>query len=197
LNIVRYILALVVIIGFPVGLLLWFAIHPFAGFWRRWGPGWTYSLLLLPSIAFAWFVFRAREYLLAVDFGTSYPLFVPAALCLIGSVWIGLRRRKLLTFGILAGLPELSARRYPGKLLTEGIYAKVRHPRYVEALLGVAGYALIANFLASYFVFLLGIPVLYVVVILEERELHQRFGAEYERYRREVPRFVPRAGVGR
>jgi protein-S-isoprenylcysteine O-methyltransferase Ste14 len=90
--------------------------------------------------------------------------------------------------------PELSQRRYPGKLLTEGIYAKVRHPRYVEALLGTLGYALFANYLAVYIAFLLAIPALYLVVLLEERELRDRFGAEYEEYSRRVPRFVPRFG---
>ena len=46
----RYIVALVVLISLPPGLLLWFCIHPFAGFWRKLGPVWTYTLLGIPMI---------------------------------------------------------------------------------------------------------------------------------------------------
>ena len=60
------------------------------------------------------------------------------------------KRRKLLTFSILSGLPELSREKYPGKLLSEGIYARILPPRYVEALLRSLGYALFANYLAPY-----------------------------------------------
>ncbi|MFQ5631170.1 MAG: methyltransferase family protein, partial [bacterium] len=94
--------------------------------------------------------------------------------------------------GILSGLPELSEKRYPGKLLKEGIYGKIRHPRYIEALLGVLGYAFFSNYLATYLVFLFGLPMIYIIVLLEERELHERFGAEYEEYCLSVPRFVPK-----
>lgn len=194
MNSVRYFIAVVTLIGFLPGILLWFLIHPFARFWRRLGPIWTYALLSVPVGLVMVAVFLTRRRLLAVDFGTSPSLIALSVLTIALGSWMAVRRRKLLTHGILVGLPEVSQRRYPGKLLTEGIYARVRHPRYIEALLWTLGYALFANYLAIYIVFLLAIPALYLVVLLEERELRDRFGAEYEEYCRRVPRFVPRSG---
>jgi protein-S-isoprenylcysteine O-methyltransferase Ste14 len=79
-------------------------------------------------------------------------------------------------------------------LLTDGIYARMRHPRYVEVVLGTLVYCLIANYVGAYIVLGASVPVLYVVALLEERELRRRFGAAYEAYARRVPRFVPRPG---
>jgi protein-S-isoprenylcysteine O-methyltransferase Ste14 len=193
MNSVRYFIALVTLISLPPAILLWFAIHPFARFWRKLGPVWTYALLGVPMGLLMVAVFLARRRLLAIDFGTSPPLIALSVLTIAVGGWMALRRRKLLTYGLLSGLPELSRRRYPGKLLTEGVYAKIRHPRYIEVLLWTLGYALFANYLAVYIAFLVAIPGLYLVVVLEERELRERFGAEYDEYCRRVPRFVPRA----
>ena len=35
----------------------------------------------------------------------------------------------------------------------------------------------------------------YFIVVLEERELRDRFGSTYEEYSRRVPRFFPRRGT--
>ncbi len=193
MNSVRYFIALITLISLAPGILLWFVIHPFARFWRKLGPVWTYAVLSLPMALLMVGAFLARKRLLAVDFGTSPPLITLSVLTIAVGSCMAVKRRKLLTHGILVGLPEVSQRRYPGKLLTEGIYARIRHPRYIEALLWTLGYALFANYLAVYIGFLLAVPALYLVVLLEERELRDRFGAEYEEYCRRVPRFIPRA----
>lgn len=189
---VRYFAALILLISMPPGLILWLFIHPFANFWRKLGPVWTYTILGLPMVVLGYFVYVARGILMVGDFGTSWLMIVLAAIAIISAAVIGIKRKKFLTFRILSGMPELSQKQYPGKLLNEGIYAKIRHPRYVEALLGVLGYALFANWLTAYIVFLIGLPMIYVIVILEERELRERFGAEYESYSQNVPRFVPK-----
>ena len=115
-----------------------------------------------------------------------------AALCLIIGLKIAHKRRKHLTASIITGIPELSKKKYPGKLLTEGIYAKIRHPRYVEIFFFVLGYALFVNYLTAYVMVALSIPVVYLIVLLEERELRDRFGTEYDAYCKKVPRFFPR-----
>jgi protein-S-isoprenylcysteine O-methyltransferase Ste14 len=95
----------------------------------------------------------------------------------------------------MTGIPELSPAPENWILLTEGVYARIRHPRYVELHLWVLGYSFVANYLALYVVCLLLGPALYLIVILEEKELKGRFGDQYEEYSRNVPRFVPRFGA--
>jgi protein-S-isoprenylcysteine O-methyltransferase Ste14 len=53
-------------------------------------------------------------------------------------------------------------------------------------------YALIVNHVGVYVLFVAAIPVFYAIIVLEERELIDRFGATYRQYQREVPRLVPR-----
>jgi protein-S-isoprenylcysteine O-methyltransferase Ste14 len=188
----RYVVALILLISLPPGLLLWFFIHPFASFWRKLGPVWTYTVLAVPTLVLMIGVYLGRRWLVGRDLGTSYPLIILSAAVWVIVVVIALKRKKQLSFGILSGLPELSEKQYPGKLLKEGIYAKIRHPRYVEVLLAVLAYALFANYSTPHIAFLGCVPVIYLIVLLEERELRRRFGSEYEAYARRVPRFVPR-----
>ncbi len=191
---IRYFIALYLFLILPSGLIFWLVIHPLVQFWRKLGPGWTYSLAggLMAVIMLG--LYRVRDPLLATEFGTSYPLIGLAMFCLVGAGMISLKRRKHLTFRILAGLPELAPARQPSRLLTEGVYAIIRNPRYVEKALAVLAFALVANYLATYILLVLSIPVVYLIVILEEKELRERFSDAYDEYCRRVPRFVPKLG---
>jgi protein-S-isoprenylcysteine O-methyltransferase Ste14 len=192
MDTVRYYVALLMLVFMPPAFGFWLLVHPFIRFWRRLGPGRTYTLLgSLAAVAIVG-LFLAREALLAIEFGTHYPLVAFGVLCLIGATAIEIRCRKRLALRVLIGLPELAPNRHPTKLLTEGIYARIRHPRYAGGVLGLLGYALIANYLAIYLLFPICAASLYLIVLLEERELRDRFGAAYQAYARRVPRFIPR-----
>jgi protein-S-isoprenylcysteine O-methyltransferase Ste14 len=194
MNSVRYVLALILVVSGAPTLFFWLLIHSFVRFWRTVGPGWTYAVVwAIMGLGMAG-VYRARAPLLSVEFGKSYALMIPGAICLGLAVWFGLLVHRQLAMKTLLGLPELAPDRHPTRLITEGLYARVRHPRYLQFLLGLLGYALIANFLAVYVVCALWVADIYVIVLLEEKELRDRFGREYEEYRRRVPRFVPRLG---
>lgn len=187
-----YWMALVTLIAVPPCILVWVIVHPFVRLWRRAGPAWTY--LVVGSIVAACMVGigYCSGPLMRVRLGVRWPLVCLAVPCFLGALYIGVRRARLLTPGIMLGLPELSQGKGPGRLLTGGIYAQIRNPRYVEVGLALAAIALFCNYLATYVLLVLYAPAIYLVVLLEERELRQRFGEEYERYCREVPRFVPR-----
>ncbi len=68
----------------------------------------------------------------------------------------------------------------------------MRHPRYLEIGFILAAIALFVNYLAVYILLAAYIPVIYLVVLFEERELRGRFGDAYESYCRKVPRFIPK-----
>lgn len=188
---VRHALAILVLLTYPPAVLLWLGIHPWARQWRQLGMTATYLILGLPALALVFGLFALRETLLGRDLGGSWPLVVLAGGCLAVAASIARQRLRHLSFSILAGQPELSRAASPGRLLTEGIYARIRHPRYVEVTLWVLGYALFANYLGIYLLWLISLPTLHLVVLLEERELRQRFGAEYDEYARGVPRYLP------
>lgn len=130
----RYIIALFALASFPPALLLWFAIHPFAAFWRRLGHLWTYTILACPVAAVMAGLILARKTLLAIDYGTSYVTIALAVLSLIIGLKITLKRRKHLTVSIISGIPEPSEKQFPGKLLSEGIYGTIRRRVLINTL---------------------------------------------------------------
>ncbi|MBN1440243.1 MAG: isoprenylcysteine carboxylmethyltransferase family protein [Anaerolineales bacterium] len=194
LDWIRYGIAFVVLASHPPSLFLWIVIHPFSAFWRKWGPLRTYALLSIPVILYVAAAWRLRDRLLGMDLGFNGWTLALAAVCVAAALVIRRRRKQSPGFSNLSGVPELSPEKYPGILLSEGIYKIVRHPRYIEANLWVMGYVLAANFTGAYLVWLVCLPVFFLVVVLEERELRGRFGAAYEEYCRRVPRFLPKFG---
>jgi protein-S-isoprenylcysteine O-methyltransferase Ste14 len=190
----RYVFGVLLVIGLPPGMLWWFLVHPFVGFWRRVGAVETIIIMAAVGILGAVGLLAIRDTLLLADYGTQPVLVALAAALATTSVWIAVKRRKHLTTSILVGMPELEEGGHGGRLLSEGIYSRVRHPRYVEIVLGCLAYALFANYLGAYIVAVLCIPVVHLIVLLEERELIDRFGDEYVVYAERVPRYIPRRG---
>lgn len=188
----RYYIALALIMMTPGVLVYWVSIHPFVAFWRKLGPRPTITLHCIMMVALGVVAFVLRKPLLATDYGTNYWLIAAAIPIYAWSIYL---RRKLfgtLTVRVLAGVPELSTPKSPGTLLTTGPYAQVRHPRYIQLLLAMLALSLFANHLATYVAIAISIPWVYMVTLLEERELRNRFGEAYHDYCTQVPRFLPR-----
>jgi protein-S-isoprenylcysteine O-methyltransferase Ste14 len=193
----RYGLALFLVCTLPPLLLYWPLIHGFIGFWRRRGPRVTYSVALSGVVLGALALYRARDALLAADYGTRWPLVAGGVVCIAVLGWMRGKIQSEFGVGLLVGLPELSPQRHATPLVRTGIYARVRHPRYVQFWLGLLGWALITNYLTVYVLWLLWLAAIGWIVVLEERELRERFGEEYREYSRQVPRFLPRLGARR
>ena len=191
----RYLLALIVIITFPAGLPFWFLVHGFIGFWRRVGLLTTYVAMTVLMLVIGVAMYSVSEPLLSVDYGTNWGLIGLAALCYMGSVVIEFLCRRHLSLRILVGVPELKRSAENQHLLQTGIYGRVRHPRYLAFILGEFGVAFFVNYLCVYvFVPIFWIAI-YLITLLEERELMDRFGKEYANYRAQVPRLFPRLHV--
>ncbi len=78
------------------------------------------------------------------------------------------------------------------ELVRRGPYALVRHPVYTGLALHFAGACLATgNLLLVAGTLLVSYPAFYLRASAEERLLRDRFGAEYEKYAREVPMLVP------
>lgn len=196
MDIVRYVLAVVVVVALPPAVIMWLIVHPLAGFWRRLGPWPTYVFITAMFLGVGTLDFQWREVLLGRDLGTNWILAVVGLVPYVASIRISLHVRKHLTFSMLAGLPEVSPRQSPGRLLQEGIYGIVRHPRYLAVVLGSIGFALFVNYVGVYVMTVALIPTLYVVILLEERELLERLGPAYAEYRERVPMLIPGRGRG-
>ena len=178
------------IVFFPAPFL-WLIVHPAIRFWRRFGtrslwialPLWTFSGTFLVLLRHRIFDERvSRNAWTAI-----------AGVALIGlAVWIGHHVHRRLGLQRLAGLPEVNPGRYPGGVVRAGIYARVRHPRYLEYMLTFVGLALLTGAVGIFLLAIITILLYLIVAPLEERELREHYGPEYEAYAREVPRFLPR-----
>ena len=196
MNGFRYVLAVLLAVSMPPAVAYWYVIHPFAHLWRRLGPKLAFAILWLGFLAAIWGCWLARHTLLGRDLGTN-PWLIPPGLALyILALWISEQVRRHLSLRILVGWPELASGHGPGKLLNEGIYARVRHPRYAAYLIGCLGAAMIVNYAGIWILTALLFPALHLVTVIEERELRQRFGAQYDAYAAAVPRLIPRIGRG-
>ena len=191
----RYVLGVLLIVGIPPAVLYWLLIHPFVEFWRSQGPRWTFTIVGTVCTLLCFFLFRWRLWILGPDLGTNWFL-IGAGVLLYGlSAWVSILTKRQLPVRTFAGLPELTRDGSRETLLQGGIYGVVRHPRYLSVVVGTAGFAMVINYLGAYLMVLGSIPILFLVAVLEERELVDRFGAEYRDYRARVPAVFPRCGA--
>ena len=195
-NTFRYILGVLLVVGLPPGMAWWFVVHPFVGFWRKVGVRGTMIVMFLFFAVSVVGLAMIRDTLLGPDLGLHWPLVALGAVLAAAAMLIGIKRKRYLTMRILAGVPEVETEvGKRGKLLDKGPYALIRHPRYVEITLAAFGYAAVANYLGCWIVAIVTIPVLHLVVLMEERELLDRFGDEYRDYAARVPRYFPLSKV--
>lgn len=192
LDQVRYGFALLWLISLLPLLLFWIALHPFVAFWRRMGLAATYTILVAGCVGLGAILFALRGPLLAVELGTGPLLWALTVAAYAVSVAFESQARRHLRMGTLMGVPELRGASEPEALLTGGIYAKVRHPRYVGAVFGYVASAFFANYLFLWAALPAFLLLLHTVVLLEEHELAERFGDVWRDYAARVPRYVPR-----
>ena len=98
-------------------------------------------------------------------------------------------------FGIV-GVKEVTLKvaetHRPNKVISTGIYSRIRHPQYFGALLAHIG----ISFLLSSLYSILSTPIVIVIIYLfswkEEKELMREFGKEYGDYKKTAPMLIPR-----
>ncbi len=186
MNFLGWIAAIVLFLQLPIPLY-WFVMHLGVGYWRA-HPKAGYITGLLLSwppvtsflVVFHGDLFRARQ----------APLWqvIAGFTLIIFEVWIFWRVHKDLGTERLVGQTELSG---GGEVVHRGIYARIRHPRYVGSFLAILGACFLAGTRWLWIVAAAWVVLTRIAITLEERELRNRFGASYQEYCRRVPRFVP------
>lgn len=186
----RYWIAVPLVISLPGAVAYWFVIHPFAAFWRRLGVRATFSVVMTAMALSIVVLFFVRDVLVGRDLGFNPVVFGLGVALYLAGIVLQSRVGRQLSRRTLVGVPEVSED--GGELITEGLYERTRNPRYLVIFLVAIGVALITNYSGVWLQAVLVFPALYLVVLLEERELAERFGEPYLDYCRRVPRFLPR-----
>ena len=187
----RHIVALLLVTLVPAALLYWLLLHSLLPVWRRLGVSATQYLLWAVVVVAAVVLSAGRDVFLARDYGFQPLLATVGIVFLAGAAVFRWQIGRHLPWRAQLGLPEIDPQGHPQKLVTTGPYAQARHPRYLQVLLALSGWALLANYPAGYIAALLWIPLMLVIVRLEEAELLRRFGQAYADYREQVGRFLP------
>ena len=82
----------------------------------------------------------------------------------------------------------------PQKLVVTGLYRYARNPIYIAVVAVILGQALLfGDWRLLWYGALLWLSFHVWVVVLEEPTLKQTFGTEYEDFRANVPRWIPRS----
>jgi protein-S-isoprenylcysteine O-methyltransferase Ste14 len=182
-TIVRWVAAVVLFLQLPVPLY-WFVVHPQIDYWRKHRQAaYAVGLLAWPVVGVGLVSFRhdlfSREYPAVWRMVIGFPL-------LVLEVWLFERARRDLGTARFVGAIELSG---GGAVVSQGIYAHMRNPRYFGSFLAIVGACLLAGAARMWLVAAVWTLLMRVAIGFEEREMRNRFGEGYMEYCRRVPRF--------
>lgn len=119
-------------------------------------------------------------------------LWIPAATLFGLGIWFYSHSSKDFSARQLGGLPEVVAGPCEQRLVTTGIRAHVRHPVYLAHLCEMLAWSVGTGLAVCYGLTMFAMITGAVMIRLEDEELGQRFGEEYQRYKAQVPAIVPK-----
>lgn len=186
-------LALASLVYYPSIPLVILFIHKTLPVWRKMGKKSYYYFIALFFIFGAClfiFVFKYKDTILAWRWYDN-DLALLGLIPLIFAFIVGIMSIRMLSLRVLMGIPEIIPDINP-KLVINGIYQYLRHPRYLEFILEVMGIAILSGLAMSYILALYFIPLAFLMARAEEHELVERFGESYIEYRKKTGGFIPR-----
>jgi protein-S-isoprenylcysteine O-methyltransferase Ste14 len=103
----------------------------------------------------------------------------------------------LFVSGYLAktGLDTVFDKRQTPGVVSEGVFSLVRHPIYLGSMLFYLALLALTLSLAAALVWFIVIVFYHFLARYEEKQLLQKFGAEYEKYMQKVPMWLPGIGL--
>ena len=167
--------------------LYWLIVHPCIQFWRRHVKA-AYWIAALPAWGGVAALFAMFYRVLLVEEPRPGWVIAAGVALIVTDLYMLVRVERALGGARLVGRAELQG---AGELATGGLYAMMRHPRYTGMMLSVAGACLISGSRWLWLVVGIWWVLALCAVLLEEKELHGRFGEAYAAYCRRVPRFLP------
>lgn len=186
MTLAGWIALIVLFMQLPIPLY-WFVLHPAKDFWR--GRG---NLAYVAALSLSWLpvsVLLVVYHGELIRSGSPAPgRFIVGVALIVLELWVFLRVKRDLGGARLIGATEISG---GGQIEEAGIYAQIRHPRYVGSFLALVGACLIAGTRMTCIMVAIWTILTAAAIGMEERELSIRFGNSYQEYCRKVPRFVP------
>lgn len=152
----------------------------------------------VPAPALARFFYRTRGLWNLVSLGLALVLKAvagssvpPWAYGLLGAVVLATQGWRIWAAGFV-GRPARGRDPVGDTLITAGPYAWVRNPMYLGTVIGVVAFAGMSGLWYAVYAVAVAMPIVYGGALrYEEAFLAARFGEEYQRYRRAVPRLLP------
>jgi len=184
-------IALFILVLFLWIPFFWFIFHPAIAFWRKAGNR-AFWVALPVWMVFAGCIVATRHELLARRFDRNWITWAVGALLFCVACWLDVQTRHAFGWRRLAGLTELNVRHPLCGVIRTGVYGRLRHPRYALYMLMVLSMAFLTGATPIFLLAFLNILMYQILAPLEERELVDQYGSQYEDYQRSVPRFVPR-----
>jgi len=113
-----------------------------------------------------------------IVYGWAFVMIVSNIVIVIGLIWI------------TRGWDQVY--RSHGKLVTTGIYERMRHPQYSGIILVAIGFLIQWPTLITLVLFPFLVVMYYRLAMREERDVEEVFREEYEEYKKRVPAFIPK-----
>jgi protein-S-isoprenylcysteine O-methyltransferase Ste14 len=197
----RWVLTPLFVAAFYSGMIVIDLItYPMLPFWRNWLGRRGLRAWYLVEILGLWggttlVLFLLAPWWLGWSWSGMLPLQILGGVLLAVSVAVGTWAVAKMGWARLLFASALflsKADNVPQRLVVEGPYRYVRNPLYLTGFSLILGATLLTRSWALLLITAIYLAQLTVQVPLEERELHERFGAPYRRYCELVPRLVPR-----
>ena len=185
MRFVRFLAIIVLAFEAPVPVY-WLILHAPVSFWRK-----HIRAAFFIAVAAAWGIVDSLLYHFRFSFFRSHSSLLPAlfGLALIGLDVFTLSKSEGALGGMrIVGHAELTGSR---ELIVRGLYARVRHPRYLGMMAGVLGACLIVASPLLWRASVVWLALALLAIRAEERELRRRLGPAYDAYAERVPALLP------
>jgi len=168
----------------------WLLIHPRVEYWRSQQrspyqiliPVWITMWIALGIITAQW-----RH---ASIYETGWA-WIPAAILFLVGLWLYKSSGKHFSGAQLSGAAELLRAQGERRLVISGIRNRIRHPVYLGHLCEMLAWSIGTGLAVAYALTAFAVVTGVIMIRLEDKELEQRFGEEYRRYRSHVPALIP------